>query len=248
MFDLLAYTKHLTGKLTAACLVAAAGNSFLRWRSEVDTDLIMSRHSKTRPVAERKLPVGSEEPPAQAKLSAKWRAVISLALMFHLLAVFFAVWNGAPPFSPFPQTVAMPMQRYIGVLNLNRGNRFFAPDPGPSHIIRYTLTMPDGSEKRGQLPDAKNHWPRLLYHRYFMLTEHLNANESEAARKQMFKTYAGEILKQSGADTIEIEFVQHGIPPWDVYMNGTKLDDPESFRKLIGEKYQRQDFMDGGSP
>ena len=74
----------------------------------------------------------------------------------------------------------------------------------------------------------QSHWPRLLYHRYFMLTEHLNATPNEAARNLMLKTYAGEILKRHGADEIEIEFVQHHIPPWDVFMAGTKLDDPES--------------------
>jgi hypothetical protein len=58
---------------------------------------------------------------------------------------------------------------YLDALYLNHGYSFFAPNPGPSFILEYEVSRPDGSVERGRLPDVEKHWPRLLYHRYFML-------------------------------------------------------------------------------
>ena len=48
-------------------------------------------------------------------------------------------------------------------------------DPGPSHLVEYELTMPDGKAERAAFPTSK---PRIAaavsHHRYFMLAEHLN--------------------------------------------------------------------------
>lgn len=60
---------------------------------------------------------------------------------------------------------------YLNALYLNHGYSFFAPDPGPSLVMEYEVQRKDGSTiRRGRLPDVERHWPRLLYHRYFMLT------------------------------------------------------------------------------
>jgi hypothetical protein len=50
---------------------------------------------------------------------------------------------------------------------LDHGYFFFAPNPGPSHLV--------GIRDQSVLfPDRKEQWPRLLYHRYFMLSEFYN--------------------------------------------------------------------------
>jgi hypothetical protein len=54
---------------------------------------------------------------------------------------------------------------------LGHGYRFFAPDPSPSHLLVYKLHQPDGSITEHQFPDTQVNWPRLLYHRWFMLSE-----------------------------------------------------------------------------
>ena len=54
---------------------------------------------------------------------------------------------------------------------LNHGYRFFAPNPGPSHIVRYEVDTADGETVKGQFPDRDKIWPRLLYHRHFMISE-----------------------------------------------------------------------------
>lgn len=56
-------------------------------------------------------------------------------------------------------------------LFLGHGYRFFGPDPGPGHLLIYQGERSDGSRFEGVFPDSSTHWPRLLYHRWFMLSE-----------------------------------------------------------------------------
>ncbi len=61
---------------------------------------------------------------------------------------------------------------------LDRGYAFFAPDPGPSHLIQAGLTNDAGNLTEKMYPDLEQQWPRLLYHRHFMLAEFLtNAHQ-----------------------------------------------------------------------
>ena len=62
----------------------------------------------------------------------------------------------------------------VDFLYLNHGYFFFAPEPGPSHLMQCTLTMPEGKVVTLRYPDKAAQWPRLLYHRHFMLAEFLN--------------------------------------------------------------------------
>jgi hypothetical protein len=149
------------------------------------------------------------------------RALISAAIAYHLAAVFIGAWVGSPPTSPFADEVARPFRAYIAAVDLNHGYRFFAPNPGPSHIFRYRLMFEDGSTAEGYFPNRNEHWPRLLYHRYFMLSENLNAvrmltlspDEDEAAGEARFRalgnSYAGQILRARGAERIDWELVRH---------------------------------------
>ena len=109
-------------------------------------------------------------------LSRHWRMAISALLVFHLAAIV------APPLAfqtrPSPPVNAMfsTLRWYIDVLYLNHGYAFFAPEPEPSNLVEYTVEFDDGrSPITETFPDIDRHWPRLLYHRHFMLSEHLNA-------------------------------------------------------------------------
>ena len=55
---------------------------------------------------------------------------------------------------------------------MRHGYRFFAPDPGPSHLILYEVSLENGETASGRFPDQNVHRPRLLYHRFFMISEH----------------------------------------------------------------------------
>lgn len=56
-------------------------------------------------------------------------------------------------------------------MSLNNGYRFFAPDPGASHLVKYELLKDGQPIATGKFPDKDSHWPRLYYHRHFMLSE-----------------------------------------------------------------------------
>lgn len=109
-----------------------------------------------------------------------WRWCISLALAYHLFAVvvppFYAATSGPDGPSPLAALALPAVRPYMQTLFLDHGYAFFAPNPGPLHLIRYRIDYDDGRETiTGTLPDLKVHRPRLLYHRHFMLTESLEA-------------------------------------------------------------------------
>ncbi len=105
------------------------------------------------------------------------RRVISLLVILHLLAVFVPplAFQASGPLgsSPSVQTLSAPVRGYGEFLYLNRGYAFFAPDAGPSHLIQAAITGADGNRVEQMYPDLNRHWPRLLYHRHFMLAEFL---------------------------------------------------------------------------
>ena len=83
------------------------------------------------------------------------------------------------------------LRPYLQVLYLDHGYHFFAPEPGESTLLAFVAERPDGTVVRGRLPD-KAVQPRLLYHRYFMLTEHMN-KAPEGLRQAWYDSYARHI-------------------------------------------------------
>ncbi len=101
------------------------------------------------------------------------RQVASLAIIAYLAVLLLGPLSnpiGSPHFS-------LPLAGKIGPIHralfLGHGYRFFAPDPGPTHRVLYRGIRADGTEFSGHFPDRDQDWPRLLYHRWFMLSETL---------------------------------------------------------------------------
>jgi hypothetical protein len=111
-------------------------------------------------------------PTSPSGLPALWQVVLSVALVVHLLALLTAPLQVAAQGSPAIRPLAL-LQPYVNLLHLNHAYFFFAPNPGPSHLVRYELEFAEGPSVVGQFPDRREQWPRLLYHRYFMLSESL---------------------------------------------------------------------------
>lgn len=109
------------------------------------------------------------------------RAIASTAIIYHLGAVLLEPLATPPRFfgepATLPQAARPWYQPYLTMLSLDHAYKFFAPNPGESHLLRYDLYYADGRKDVGDakhaFPDPRQHWPRLLYHRYFMLTEFL---------------------------------------------------------------------------
>jgi hypothetical protein len=134
--------------------------------------------------------------PETERLSKPWCNLLLVVVGIHLLAVF------SEPFYFFSRSEIQTASDATAIRNLLRpysqwmfldhGYFFFAPNPGPGHLIRVVQSddpvppLPDDrrstplaevnrldGENRSvsYLPDRASHWPRLLYHRYFMLSE-----------------------------------------------------------------------------
>jgi hypothetical protein len=155
----------------------------------------------------------------------RWlRVVASLAIGMYLLAVVLPPLAGPPPSSALANRLIQPFRPLVGGLSLGHGYRFFAPDPGPGHSIRWTVTLPDGTTRSGSIPDREADWPRLLYHRRFMLPEKLAGlvplpdapadirQEAKREWQPLVKDIAAHLLRREAGARVTLELVEHYLP------------------------------------
>lgn len=161
--------------------------------------------------------------------SAPLRLLVSLALAVHLAAVVLPPLASPPPSSLLANRMIQPFRPYIGLLYLWHGYRFFAPDPGPGHSLRWSLVTDQGELLEGSIPDAERDWPRLLYHRRFMIPEKLSGmippvDAPEEIRREarlewgpLIEAVAAELLVRHAGVTVSLDMVEHYLPtPGDV--------------------------------
>ena len=118
--------------------------------------------------------------------SSRVRWLVSGWLCLHLTALVAAPMAGPPPASDLSRSVASNLEWYIRPLFLGHGYRFFAPNPGPSHRIRYEVVQDDGTVIDGFFPNLDDQWPRLLYHRMFMISETVNGTVASLPAPEAF--------------------------------------------------------------
>jgi len=120
--------------------------------------------------------------PTRASAACIWskpaRRIATVLILLHLSAVFVAPFAFActtrTGSSPFADGLMSWYRPYVDLMYLNHGYAFFAPDPGPSHLVRFRVEFTDGRLPiEGVFPDLKTQRPRLLYHRHFMIAETL---------------------------------------------------------------------------
>ncbi len=140
----------------------------------------MSRRSPqhTPPAAESAAPTRTWSPRQKGLASAL------------IVGVVFIIFMG-PVTNPIAtEELTGPIGRFLApihqALYLSHGYRFFAPDPGPSHLLVYRLHFPDGEVRERRFPDADKLSPRLRYHRWFMLSETLFAEHASQPVRQSF--------------------------------------------------------------
>jgi hypothetical protein len=178
-------------------------------------------------------PDGMTETPAAQR--GAWMRVLRWAvncwLVFHLSAIIIAPASVAPSSKLIESTWKI-FQPYLQFLFLNHGYHFFAPEPAASTLISFEAERADGSKVTGYFPSRKT-IPRLLYHRHFMLTEHLHAaqlsGEPDELLEEWVNSYAGHIRRKYGAVRVKLIGHVHGLPSREDVRNGIKLNDPASY-------------------
>ena len=154
------------------------------------------------------------------------RTLVSGWLVFHLAAVILAAASVGPSSGLVRSgwSVARP---YLQLLFLNHGYHYFAPNPSASHLIAWTAERPDGTVEQGRFPDRATR-PRLLYHRYFMLSENPVSLAPESERL-VHSRYARCLCRMHAAERVHLSRVVHLIPSRDHIRRGGTLTDPESY-------------------
>jgi hypothetical protein len=215
-----------------------------------------------------------QKPKVKSKPASSWtwppfaRALVSAAVLFHLLAVFSAPWNiqllgdvvpmvepgGTPrdaqgrplqpqqikedmlqrPLLPRLLNQNLVIRHYSNLLYINSGYNFFSPDPGVSHVIRYEITNDKGEKvAEGQLPDRRDQWPRLFYHRYMMLVEQSNDADRAGPHLQGWEYKIAErLMEEHGGTRIRMKLFRHHLLTPQQVKAGTRLDAPSTYEQL----------------
>jgi hypothetical protein len=157
-----------------------------------------------------------------------WRWALNGWLVVHLAAIIIAPASVSPS-SELARSAWDLVQPYVEILYLNHGNQFFAPEPGESTLLAFEAERDDGTVVRGRIPDRAT-WPRLLYHRHFMLTEHMRDAPDEL-RALWHESYARHIGSRFGARRVRLTQLTHLLPTMERVRDGGRLDDPDSYEE-----------------
>ena len=170
----------------------------------------------------------SEKPAAAAPpLGPRVRTIVSALVLFHLAAVISAPLAGPNP-SRLTAAIFLLFRPYLEAAYLNHAYLFFVPEPGPGHLVRYELEMPDGTRREGLFPNREEHRPRLLYHRHFMLSEKIEG-PPDARIAAWTQSYAEHLLAKHGAERVTLYLRVHLLPDDELFRRERSLDHPDSF-------------------
>lgn len=226
-------------------------------------------------------------------LSRRLRVIFSLLIIIHLAAVFAPPMafqsRGPRGISPSVSKLLRPFAAYGQFFYLDRGYAFFAPDPGPSHLMRAKIgrvgdpvaetpaneinaVLP--SEDTRLYPNLNEQWPRLLYHRHFMLAEFLNDSyqpqlPADAARlvgpelplaelkawrlgRERYDTILGSMTnhleKKFDDRTVTIDRVEHLLPDFVIYATDPlPLSDPSTYIVIEDFRISMEALLDVGA-
>lgn len=220
-------------------------------------DRRMSKKKRSKLPAEAFSPTDAPQEAVPADFSMTWRIVASIFIVIHLLVVtaeplrFFSMSSrgNSPATDPARNTLA-PL---IEFGYLNHGYFFFAPEPGPSHLLDFRFDAAEGPV-RIRFPDRRAQWPRLLYHRHFMLTENLNqlwvppvdptlspsdplatSWRSDRRRYEIIRDSMNSHVaaKYGAVSPVEVDRIEHVLPSlFEVVEDGIELQDPRLYVTL----------------
>jgi hypothetical protein len=191
------------------------------------------------------------EPPVAAAPAVTFprplRWALTAWIVFHFTAVVIAPASVDPSSTLLQERVWPLVRPYLQLVFLNHGYHYFAPEPGPSTLLSYTLEWDDGRTEQGMIPNRGIH-PRLLYHRYFMLTEFLNFiglgldpdapqdsadpadpadPAAQAEQGQWLRAYARHLCHAHGANSVVLTRVVRTLPTMEEVRDGMSLADPQ---------------------
>jgi len=176
-------------------------------------------------------PAGESPPPTSSGrcVPAYWdwlKIPVTFWLMFHCAAmVIYPAAVVVPQRGLLGRITDRLFQRYMQALYMVAGHRFFAPEPGAATLIQYRLEHPDGTTTEQIFPH-RDISPRLLYHRYFMMSERVG---DIASLQRWYRMYARHLSHHYDADRVTMWRVVHRLADPDDIIAGKKLNDREFY-------------------
>ena len=186
---------------------------------------VAAEPARTEPVS-TPASVGVRRPPGNRLL----RGLINLWVLFHFAAVLAAAGSVGPT-SDLIIAAWKPFRPYLQAFYLNNGYNFYAPQPAPSTLVSYEVERGDGTTIRGRILD-RSLKPRLLYHRYLLLTEHL-VFVSDDLQKYWYKSYGRHLCHKYGGSRIRFTRLIHHPPTMEMVRAGATLDEPISYEEMF---------------
>jgi hypothetical protein len=147
------------------------------------------------------------------------RTTVSLAIVFHILAVLAGVL-GVPPSSNLERTIAGLFTPYFDVMDLGYSYRYYS-EPPPTPVVTATLHFGEGrAEETVRLPARNVAGPRLRHQRQLALANALYMDVQEAkqsagdaSKSRWARAYARHLcLTQAHCRSVSIHLQLHLIP------------------------------------
>jgi len=219
---------------------------------------IISPNRSTTSDSETSPATSPEMTSSSTSWSPKFRLLVSFLVILHVTAVFaepfrFFTRSSQRLHSPDAGLIRGWLSPYIDFAYLHHGYFFFAPNPGPSHLISAQLgpAKPPHKPREVVIPDKTTQWPRLYYHRHFMLSEFLHNSFAPPEQPieattdpyimERWKIDRGLYIaisdsiknhfkKTENVTEVEIRRVEHLLPnDIQVYQEKWKLTDPRLY-------------------
>lgn len=166
-------------------------------------------------------------------LSPGVRRGLSLFFVFHLVAITACPLAVTPSSWLFQRRLFPLVSWYANALFLNHGYRFFAPNPGPSFLLRWEVTTDDGRTLEETIPDLQQQWPRLFYHRHFMLTSRLQGGPQDPMVQSYAHSYARHLYEKYDAEQVKLFLKVHALAEPGQVRSGMQLDDPRLYEEEL---------------
>jgi len=196
------------------------------------------------PGAPRTIP--SVEQPAETggQRGRFWRragfCLMNAWLVMHLTAIIAAPATVGPS-SQTARTVWEAVAPYLQGLYLNHGFHYFAPQPGSSNLVAWTVTRADGTSVSGRFPNPDIS-PRLLYHRHFMLSEFLG-NSPPELQSVIVRGFARNLCREYDGASVSLSSIRHDLPSMERVRAGGKLNDSDLYEEQMLGIFQRKELQ-----
>lgn len=165
---------------------------------------------------------------------------LNLLLLLHLVAIISAPLTIGPS-SATSRRIWDFFSPYLQTLYLNHGFHYFAPEPGSSNLVSWTVTRDDGSTLSGRFPNF-DITPRLLYHRHFMLSEVLG-NSDPQLQPAIARGFARNLLREHNAKQVSLSTIRHELSSMVRVRVGGQLTDPDLYTEQPLGSFAREDFQ-----